>query len=45
VLRVSEEAISLDSGGDLGAVAELCERGGEFISILDLDKVLELRAD
>jgi purine-binding chemotaxis protein CheW len=45
VLRVSEETISPAAGGDLGAVTELCEREGEFISILDLDKVLELRAD
>ena len=45
VLRVEENAISPTSGNDLGAVSELCLRGEEFISIVDVDRVLDLRAD
>lgn len=46
VLRVSEEAFrSASSTADLAAVTELCLQGGDFISVVDLDRVLELRAD
>ena len=45
VLRVEEESISPATGSDSGAVSELCVRDGDFISIIDLDRVLELRAD
>ena len=46
VLRVSEEAFRLASStSDLAAVTELCLRDGDFISVVDLDRVLELRAD
>jgi len=45
VLRVEEHAISPTSGNDVGAVSELCLRGEEFISIVDVDRVLDLRAD
>lgn len=46
VLRVSEEAFrSASSASDLAAVTELCLQGGDFISVVDLDRVLELRAD
>jgi len=45
VLRVSEESISPAAAGESGAVVDLCERDGEFVSIVDVDRVLELRAD
>lgn len=46
VLRVSEEAFrSASSNAELAAVTELCLQDGEFISVVDLDRVLELRAD
>ena len=45
VLRVSEDAIRPAAGAELNAVIELCEREGEFVSVVDLDRVLELRAD
>lgn len=45
VLRVEEEAFSQSVDGEVGAVAELCLRDEEFVSIIDVDRVLELRAD
>jgi len=46
VLRVSEEAFrSASSNAEVAAVTELCLRDGDFISVVDLDRVLELRAD
>lgn len=40
VLRVSEDAIGPASDG--GAVEALCARGDEFVSLLDLERVLEI---
>ena len=45
VLRVSESAIQPASSGEGDCVSELCVRGDEFVSIVELDKVLELDAD
>jgi purine-binding chemotaxis protein CheW len=45
VLRVSEESISPAAAGESGAVVDLCVRDEEFVSIVDVDRVLELRAD
>jgi purine-binding chemotaxis protein CheW len=45
VLRVSEESIRPTSAGESGSVSELCVGGEEFVSIVDLDRVLEIGAD
>jgi len=45
VLRVEEESFSSSLDGEVGAVAELCLRDEEFVSVIDVDRVLELRAD
>ena len=45
VLRVDEESFSASGEGDVGAVSELCLQDGEFVSIIDVDRVLDLRAD
>jgi len=45
VLRVNEDAIRPSATAESSAVVELCERDGEFVSVVDLDRVLELRAD
>jgi chemotaxis signal transduction protein len=45
VLRISEQHISPTASGESEAVIELCERDGDFISIIDVDRVLDLRAD
>ncbi|MBW2229959.1 MAG: chemotaxis protein CheW [Deltaproteobacteria bacterium] len=46
VLRVNEDAFqNAEVSTESGAVNELCVRDGEFVSIVDVDRVLELRAD
>jgi purine-binding chemotaxis protein CheW len=40
VHRVAKEAIMPAQGLDAGAVSEVCLRGEEFVSILDVDRVL-----
>lgn len=40
VHRVSEEHVRSAEALDLSAVVEMCPRNGEFISILDIDRVL-----
>jgi purine-binding chemotaxis protein CheW len=43
VLRVPESAIGAAAPGDVqGVVAALCTSGSEFVSLVDLDKLLEL---
>jgi purine-binding chemotaxis protein CheW len=42
VLRIPEDQIRSASGGENDAVAALLVRGDEFVSLLDLDRVLEL---
>lgn len=44
VLSVSDEALR-PASGDVGAVETLCVRGEEFISVVDLDRVLAVDAD
>ncbi|MBW2275169.1 MAG: chemotaxis protein CheW [Deltaproteobacteria bacterium] len=41
VMRVPESEITVSSSGDAGMVPELCTRGDEFVSIVDMDRVLE----
>ena len=41
VLSVTEEALRRDSG-EGGMVEALCDRDSEFVSLLDLDRVLEI---
>ena len=45
VMRVAEDAFSASEEGEVGAVSELCLQEGEFVSVIDVDRVLELRAD
>jgi purine-binding chemotaxis protein CheW len=40
VLRVSDEAIQPATGSDTGAVNDLCKFNGEFVSMIELDRVL-----
>jgi purine-binding chemotaxis protein CheW len=42
VLRISDEAIQPATGSDTGAVNDLCKSGDEFVSMIELDKVLTL---
>ena len=44
VLRVEESALVAPGPGESGCVASLCARGDEFVSLLDLEKVLDLGA-
>jgi purine-binding chemotaxis protein CheW len=44
VLRVSEEAIQPTTGSDTGAVNDLCKFNDEFVSMIELDRVLNLDA-
>ena len=43
VYRVSEEAILPAQGFEAASVLEMCRRGDEFVSILDVDRALEMR--
>ena len=46
VLRVSEEAFrDAAVSSESGAVSELCIQGEDFVSVVDVDRVLELCAD
>jgi purine-binding chemotaxis protein CheW len=42
VLRIPEDRIRPSAGGENDAVAALLVRGDEFVSLLDLDRVLDL---
>lgn len=42
VLRVSEEAIQPATGSETGAVNDLCKFHDEFVSMIELDRVLTL---
>jgi purine-binding chemotaxis protein CheW len=44
VLRVTEDAIRSESGPEAGAVTSLCRHGDRFVSILDLERVLDVDA-
>ncbi len=45
VMRVTEESIRPAPPGETVSVSELCLRGDEFVSIIDLNRVLELDDD
>lgn len=46
VLRLSEDAIGPPAAGDTtGAVVGLCARGDQFVSLIDLNRVLDLDSD
>ena len=45
VSRVPEDAIRPAVSAELGAVESLCVRGDEFVSLIDLDRVLQIHAD
>ena len=42
VWRVSEDAIGPPAGGESGVVEALCSRGDEFVSLIDLNRALEM---
>jgi chemotaxis signal transduction protein len=44
VLRVSAEAVQPATGSDAGAVNDLCTVQDEFVSMIELDRVLTLNA-
>jgi purine-binding chemotaxis protein CheW len=45
VSRVSEDAFRPVSGAETGSVESLCVRGEEFVSLIDLDRVLQINAE
>jgi purine-binding chemotaxis protein CheW len=45
VSRVAEDTIRPVSSADIGAVESLCTRGEEFVSLIDLDRILEINAE
>ncbi len=45
VSRVAEDAIRPVSSSEVEAVESICVRGEEFISLLDLDRILEIDAE
>jgi hypothetical protein len=42
VLRITEDQVRPVSGGDHEGVSALLARGEQFVSLLDLDRVLDL---
>lgn len=44
VLRVGADAIRVTDGSDSGVVEALCDCGDRFVSMIELDRVLELHA-
>jgi purine-binding chemotaxis protein CheW len=45
VLRVTEDAILPPAAGDAGTVDSLCARGDEFVSLIDLERALDVDAE
>jgi purine-binding chemotaxis protein CheW len=45
VSRVSEDSIRPSTNSDTGSVEALCVRGDEFVSLVDLDRILEIHAE
>ena len=45
VLRVTEDAILPSATGDTGAVDSLCARGDQFVSLIDLERALDVDAE
>jgi purine-binding chemotaxis protein CheW len=44
VLRVTEDAIQPATGSESGVVESLCARGDEFVSLIELDRLLAIDA-
>jgi purine-binding chemotaxis protein CheW len=44
VLRISSSDLASSASADVGMVAALCRRGGSFVSLIDLERVLDLHA-
>jgi purine-binding chemotaxis protein CheW len=44
VLRIGAGDLLPPAGGDTGMVGALCRRGGAFVSLIDLERVLDLHA-
>jgi purine-binding chemotaxis protein CheW len=44
VMRVSAEAIRPATGSESGAIENLCARGDQFVSVIQLDRVLSIDA-
>jgi hypothetical protein len=42
VMRISNDAIQPATGSDAGAVIDLCKFRDEFVSMIELDRVLTL---
>jgi len=42
VLRLPEDAIQPAGAGDSESVAALCEREGRFVSLIDLERVMDV---
>jgi purine-binding chemotaxis protein CheW len=45
VSRVSEDAIRPVTGAETGVVESLCVRGEQFVSLIDLDRILQINAE
>jgi purine-binding chemotaxis protein CheW len=45
VSRVSEDAIRPSASTETGAVESLCVRGAEFVSLIDLDRILQINVE
>jgi purine-binding chemotaxis protein CheW len=45
VLRVTEDAILPSAAGDTGTVDSLCARGDQFVSLIDLERALDVDAE
>ena len=45
VLRVTEDAILPAAAGDTGTVDSLCVRGDQFVSLIDLERALDVDAE
>ena len=45
VSRVPEASIRPSTNSDSGSVEALCVRGDEFVSLMDLDRILEIHAE
>jgi purine-binding chemotaxis protein CheW len=45
VMRVSEDQVLASSSGEAGVVSELCTSGEEFVSLVDMDRVLDIVSD
>ena len=44
VMRVPEQALEPPPPGETGAVEALCARGERFVSVLNVDRILDLES-